>query len=199
MGITERRLREKAAVRSGILATAWELVLQDGWQSLSIRKIADAIEYSVPVIYDHFENKEAILAEFAKEGFRQVFKKMQQAKMKSDDPAEQLRAIAHAYWHFAFRNKEYFQLMYGVGMPGCEIEKCLPEIDDFKRLVMDPITAIISKGKNTGVDPFFKYFTFWSILYGLISIKNMGSLPAHDEVNKIVLDDAIKGFIKNLY
>lgn len=198
MGITERRLREKAAVRSAILTTAWQLVLRDGWQSLSIRKIAEAIEYSVPVIYDHFENKEAILAEFAKEGFLQVFKKMHQAKLRSDDPAEQLSAIAHAYWHFAFRNKEYFQLMYGVGMPGCEIEKCLPQIADFKSMVMGPITALIQKGENTNADPFLKYFTFWSILYGLISIKNMGNLPAHDEVNKMVLDDAINGFIKNL-
>lgn len=61
MGITERRLRQKEEVRSGILATAWQMVKDDGWQSLSIRKIADAIEYSIPVIYDHFQNKEAIL------------------------------------------------------------------------------------------------------------------------------------------
>ena len=59
MGTTERRLREKEKVRAAILDTAWNMVKEEGWQSLSIRKIADAIEYSVPVIYDHFENKEA--------------------------------------------------------------------------------------------------------------------------------------------
>jgi AcrR family transcriptional regulator len=74
MGITERRLRQKEEVRASILSTAWQMVREEGWQSLSLRKIADAIEYSVPVIYDHFENKEAIMLEFAKEGFQLLSK-----------------------------------------------------------------------------------------------------------------------------
>ena len=197
MGITERRIRQKEEVRFSILATAWQMVKDEGWQSLSIRKIADAIEYSIPVIYDHFQNKEAILVVFAKEGFQLLSKRIQKAKEKSDDPAEQLRAVADAYWNFAFKNKEYYQLMYGMGMPGCEIEKCFPERGNFRNLVMEPITAIISKSKNPDVNPCLKYFTFWSILHGLISIKSMNS-NVSDEVNKMVMDDAIAGFIKNL-
>ena len=50
MGIKERRLREKEEVRSTILTAGWRLVKEEGWESLSIRKIADAIEYSIPVI-----------------------------------------------------------------------------------------------------------------------------------------------------
>ena len=198
MGISERRLRQKDEVRSSILSTAWEMVKEDGWQSVSIRKIADAIEYSVPVIYDHFENKEAILMEFAKDGFRMLSKKIQAAKEKSADPAEQLKIVADAYWNFAFKNKEYYQLMYGLGMAGCEIEKCFPERDNFRKLVMEPVEAIISKSKNPGVNPCLKYYTFWSILHGLISIKSMRNPNVSDEVNKLVLDDAIEGFIKNL-
>ena len=105
MSILERRLREKEKVRSAIMTTAWQMVKEEGWQSLSLRKIAEAIEYSVPVIYDHFENKEAILVEFAREGFRLLSKKIQQAKEKSNDPAEQLKIIADAYWNFASKTK----------------------------------------------------------------------------------------------
>src|ERR1700730_15343670 len=114
MGITERRLRQKEEVRANILATAWQIAKEDGWESVSIRKIAEAIEYSAPVIYDHFQNKEAILWEFAKEGFKGLSKKIQQAKEKFNDPAEQLKAIADAYWRFAFKNKEHYQLMFGL-------------------------------------------------------------------------------------
>src|SRR5215467_996344 len=124
MGITERRQRQKEEVKTNILSTAWQMVKEDGWEAISIRKIADAIEYSVPVIYDHFENKEAILWEFAKEGFQRLTKKIQQAKDKSGDPAEQLKAIADAYWSFASKNRESYQLMFGMGMAGCAIEKC---------------------------------------------------------------------------
>jgi AcrR family transcriptional regulator len=198
MGITERRQRQKDEVRTNILSTAWQIVKEDGWEAVSIRKIADAIEYSVPVIYDHFENKEAILWEFAKEGFRMLSKKIQQAKEKSDDPYEQLKAIADAYWNFAFRNKEYYQLMFGMGMPGCEIEKCFTERAGFRNLVMEPITSIISKGNNPHVNPCLKYYTFWSILHGLISMKNMRNPNTSDEINKLVMDDAIEGFIKNM-
>lgn len=198
MGITERRLREKEKVRSAILTTAWRMVKEEGWQSLSIRKIAEAIEYSIPVIYDHFENKEAILFEFGKQGFEILSKKIQDAREKTDDPAEQLVIIANAYWDFAFRNKEHYQLMYGLGMPGCEIEKCLPERLNFRKLVLDPIVTLIKKGSRPDADPCLKYYTFWSILHGLISMKTMRGGGVSDEINKLVMDDAIAGFIKNL-
>jgi AcrR family transcriptional regulator len=197
MGITERRIRQKEEVRSSILSTAWQMVKEEGWQSLSIRKIADAIEYSVPVIYDHFENKETIMLEFAKEGFQLLSKRIQKAKEKSNTPVEQIKAIADAYWNFAFKNKEHYQLMYGMGMQGCEMEKCFPEGSDFRSAVLEPVTTLISKSKNPDVNPCLKYFTFWSILHGLISIKSMNS-NVSDEVNKMVMDDAVEGFIKNL-
>ena len=198
MGITERRLRQKEETKSKILATAWQMARDEGWHSVSIRKIAEAIEYSVPVIYDHFENKEAILHEFSKEGFRLLAKKVQQAKEKYKNPADQLKAIADAYWNFAFKNKKHFQLMYGMGMVGCEIEKCFPERAGFRNLVTEPIQAIISKSRKPNANPCLKYYTFWSIIHGLISIRNMRNAGVSEEVNKMVLDDAIDGFIKNL-
>jgi AcrR family transcriptional regulator len=198
MGISERRLKEKEKLRTNILGTAWQMVEDDGWQSLSIRKIADAIEYSVPVIYDHFENKEAILFEFAKEGFTRLTKKIEEAINKTENPADQLKQVAYAYWDFAFKYKEHYQLMYGMGMQGCEVEKCLPEKATFRNLVMEPITKLIEQGSNPKSNPCLKYYTFWSILHGLISIKNMRGSAASDEINKLVMDDAIAGFIKNL-
>jgi len=198
MGIAERRLRQKEEIRSSILATAWQLVKEDGWQSLSIRKIADAIEYSVPVIYDHFENKEAILLEFGKDGFGLLIKKLQQAKKKTGKPAEQLTAIADAYWNFAFKNKEYYQLMFGIGIACCETDKCIPEESVFREIVMEPINAILTESKKKGINACLKYHTFWSVMHGLISIKMLNYSETADELNKMVLDYAIEGFIKNL-
>ena len=198
MGIAERRLRQKEEIRASILATAWQLVKDEGWQSLSIRKIAEAIEYSVPVIYDHFENKEAILLQFGKDGFGLLIKKMQQAKKKSTDPAEQLRAIADAYWNFAYKNKEYYQLMFGLGIACCETDKCIPEKSAFRELVMEPINTILAKNSKKDVNACLKYHTYWSVIHGLISIKMISYSEIADELNKMVLDDAIEGFIKNL-
>jgi AcrR family transcriptional regulator len=198
MSTKERRLRQKEAIRSSILSTAWEMVKTSGWQSLSIRKIADAIEYSVPVIYDHFENKEAILQEISREGYLLLAKKARQAKEKHDHPAEQLKAIAEAYWNFAFKNKEYYQLMYGVGMACCESKKCMPVKDSFDDLLKETITQLIARSKRPDANPCLKQHTFWSILHGLISIKLMGNSNVSDKLNKLVMEDAMNGFIKNL-
>jgi len=198
MGIKERRLREKEEVRSTILTAGWRLVKEEGWESLSIRKIADAIEYSIPVIYDHFENKEAILEEFGKEGFKVLTKKLKKAKEKHQQPAEQLKAIAEAYWDFAMKNTEHYQLMYGVGMACCEGEHCMSEQTEFRELIAEPISELISKGKHPQANPCLKYHTFWSIMHGLISIRMTNRSDVSDQLNKLVLSDAVEGFIKNL-
>jgi AcrR family transcriptional regulator len=80
MGITDRKQRQKEEVRTSILETAWEMIVTEGWQSFSIRKVADAIEYSVPVIYSHFENKDAILLEFNRKGFELLAEALAKAK-----------------------------------------------------------------------------------------------------------------------
>jgi AcrR family transcriptional regulator len=198
MGIAERKLRQKEEIRASILRAAWQLVEQEGWQALSIRKIAEAIEYSVPVIYDHFENKEAILFQFAKEGFCLLSKKMKTAKDKASKPEDQIKAMADAYWDFSCRNKEHYQLMFGLGMATCETEKCMPEKSDFRNLLMEPISSLLSKNPGTNVNACLKYHTLWSVMHGLVSIKMMGNSDVSGEVNKLVLDDAVAGFIKNL-
>ncbi|QMU28888.1 TetR/AcrR family transcriptional regulator [Adhaeribacter radiodurans] len=198
MGIIERKQRQKEEVRGSILQAAWALVLAEGWQALSIRKIAEAIEYSVPVIYNHFENKEAILQEFTKEGFRLLNLQLEEAKLQHDEPSTQLEALAHAYWNFAFANKEYYQLMYGLGMPTCETVRQTPEMKQFSNILQETIKELINSGKNPKVDYFLKFHTFWSMLHGLISINLTGRSEAPDKLNQLILQDAIQGFIKNI-
>ncbi len=202
MGIAERKERQKKEVRDSILQAAWQLVNEDGWQSLSIRKIADAIEYSVPVVYDHFENKEAIIYEFSKQGFRLLGNKLAETRAQHTDPSLQLDAMAYAYWNFAFENKEYYQVMFGLGMPRCEQVKKMQEIMDFTEIIKTTIDDISIKN-NKPVDSFLKLNSFWSMLHGLVSINLMTPHATHDEVsiddfNAMILKDFIAGFLKGL-
>lgn len=198
MGITERKIRQKEEVRSSILKAAWQLVEKEGWQALSIRKIAEAIEYSAPVIYDHFKNKEAILLEFTKEGFRILNERLEKAKAQFTDPGKQLEAMAYAYWHFAFDNKEYYQLMYGLGMPSCEMVRNIPELGAFTQLIMSSLKEMINSSNKKDVDSFLKFHTFWSLLHGLISIKMMGNENTGHELDTMVLNDFMTGFIAGI-
>lgn len=203
MGIIERKERQKKELRDNILRVAWQVVNEEGWQSLSIRKIADAIEYSVPVVYDHFENKEAILSEFNRQGFRLLSEKLQQAKQTRRKPARQLEAIAYAYWDFAFEHKAYYQLMFGLGMPGCESVKTVPELMAFIEVISTTIEQIVKADSKSTVNVQLKVHSFWSMSHGLVSINLLA--PHHtrggmspDELNRLVLRDFITGFIRNL-
>ena len=206
MGIVERKERQRNEVRERILHAGWHLVNEDGWQNLSIRKIADAIEYSVPVIYDHFENKEAILSEFNKQGFRLLGEKLLEAKEQREKPSVQLEAIAFAYWQFAFENKAYYQLMYGLGMPSCESINTIPELNSFISVIHGVIVAIMTEGGATEdmEQTWMKVHSFWSMIHGLVSINLISSPIGHlgltaEEMNNRILNDFIKGFIKGLH
>ncbi|PWT95601.1 MAG: TetR/AcrR family transcriptional regulator [Bacteroidetes bacterium] len=198
MAIKDRVLRMKEETRNKILDVSLGIVKADGWQALSIRKIADAIEYSVPVVYDYFENKEAILFEISMDGFRLLQKKLEAALKKHDDPEDQLKALADAYWNFAFKNKEYYQLMYGLGMPCCGAGRMKPEVNAFNDLVYEAISNVISKKKSNPEEACFKTHAFWSVIHGLISIMIMRTSDINSTMNKKVMDDTVAAFIKNL-
>ena len=210
MGIIDRKQRQKEEVRASILDTAWEMVVTEGWHSFSIRKIADAIEYSVPVIYSHFENKDAILLEFNRKGFQLLADALAQAKAGQPEPANQIRAMGRAYWKFAFENKEYYQLMFGLGIPTCETAIRIPALETFSGVIIGSITAMVPAGQKPGFNPWLKYQSFWSMLHGLVSINmirlNSPERPAtgeaaalnHGDLPQQVLEDVMCSFIRGI-
>ncbi len=198
MGITERRTRQKEELRTLILEEAWEIVKAEGWQALSIRKIADAIEYSVPVVYSHFENKEAILMEFTRQGFRQLNKKLKKAMTSVKDPFQQVELMAKAYRDFAFRQKEYYQIMFGLGIPACDKVNEVEEIKIMSDMFIEVIENSLTNGTNKKADKFLKFHTFWSILHGIVSIQMVGTSGHSNDMNKQILEDAVSGFIRSL-
>lgn len=198
MGIAERRIRQKEEFRASILEAAWHQVLTEGWQSLSIRKIADAIEYSIPVIYNHFENKEAILLEFTKEGFQKLADAMQSVKDQYVEPERQLESIAYAYWDFAFEHKEYYQLMFGLGIPACERVNQIAEMKNMTTIMISTIEETIKISPDPEADYFLKYHTYLSILHGLVSIQMIRNEGKPSEGDRRILQDAVSGFIKSL-
>jgi len=198
MGITERRLRQKEEVRAAILSSAWKMVKEEGWQALSIRKIADAIEYSNPVIYSHFENKEAIQFEFIKEGFLKLGLRLKEAKAGKLRSCEQLEAMANAYWEFALHNKEYYQIMFGLGIPACETVNQISEMKALSNEMISSIQEAISLSNKPDTDYFLKFHTYWSILHGIVSIQMIEKDDRPEVTKKLILQDAVDGFIKAL-
>lgn len=193
MGSKERILRQKEETRSNILKAAREIVKEEGWQGLSMRKIADKIEYTAPIIYEYFSNKEAILQELTCKGFTILTKDLETAQKGSEDPAEQLEAMWMAYWNFALKNKEMYQLMYGVEMTCCAQRNT---VTDAPYMMITGVIGELMHAVNPQPEVVKqKYFTFFSVIHGLISINIVGN-GLSDEINKQILKDAISGIIR---
>lgn len=193
MGSKERILRQKEETRSNILKAAREIVKEEGWQGLSMRKIADKIEYTAPIIYEYFSNKEAILQELTCKGFGILTKELLAAKDESEDPAVQLENMWLVYWNFARTNKEMYQLMYGVEMTCCA--QRTTETDAPYILITNVIAKLMDSDTPKPEVVKQKYFTFFSVIHGLISINIVGN-GLSDDINKQILKDAISGIIQ---
>jgi AcrR family transcriptional regulator len=196
MGSKERIQRLKEETRTNILEAALQIVKEDGWQALSMRKIADKIEYTAPIIYEYFTNKDGILLELTRQGYILLGKNVKAAKGKYEKTEEQLEAMWTAYWNFAFKHKEYYQLMFGVDMVCCEQKKAkVPEMEFLDNLFFDTIKDLMKAEQPEEGVICRKYYTFWSIIHGLISI-NMVNKGRDEEMNQHILKDALKGIIK---
>jgi AcrR family transcriptional regulator len=117
MGHVERKLREKENLRNGIIEAAIDIAREEGWPSLTIRKIADRIEYTPPIVYEHFENKEALINEIVLIGFRKLRDQYEETSSKEYDPKKLLRLISRNFWNFAFENREIYMLMFSLERP----------------------------------------------------------------------------------
>lgn len=111
MGIPERREREKLKMRDLILDEAMKLFLSEGFEKVTIRRIAERIEYSPATIYLHFKDKDDILFALHREGFEELYKR-QQAVLAIKDPLKRLRRHGETYLSFALEKPEYYDLMF---------------------------------------------------------------------------------------
>jgi AcrR family transcriptional regulator len=197
MGSKERIHRLKEQTRVNILDAAYDIVKDEGWQALSMRKIADRIEYTAPIIYEYYANKEAILLELTKKGFLLLAERMKEAKNRHTRLEDQLEAMWLAYWNFAFEHKEYYQLMFGVEVNCCIMDELLPPGSTPYDIAAGPIAELMGIENLEDDRVCTKYYTYWSIIHGLISI-NIVRKGTSEEINRQILKDAITGITRSL-
>src|SRR5215217_9079492 len=102
MGTRERREREREELRTKILDAARELFAREGYEAVSMRKIADAIEYSPTAIYVHFADKDALLEELCSHDFGALAEAFaQEAQIK--DPIERIKALGRRFMQFGLK------------------------------------------------------------------------------------------------
>ena len=114
MGTKERRTREKEQLRRQIIAAARELFVNEGYENVSMRKIADKIEYSPTTIYLYFKDKADLLDSVCKETLLDLLNTLELLNRDKSNPVEALKKSGKAYVDFGLKYPQDYKLTFVV-------------------------------------------------------------------------------------
>lgn len=177
MGVQERRERERLQTRTKILDAARNLFAEHGYDAVSMRQIAAAIEYSPTAIYVHFEDKEALFHELCRHDFGELARAFADI-MTVADPIERIRQIGHAYMRFGLARPNHYRLMFMTPKLPPAPEEMLkrdkgdPAQDGYAVLKAAVVEGIESKRfRQELTNPDLIAQTFWGAVHGVVSLE----------------------------
>jgi Transcriptional regulator len=179
MGHIERKKRDQENIRASILNAAINLAKSEGWSAVTIRKIAEAIEYTPPIVYEYFKNKDDLIHEIIIYGFQKLRQIGSENLLKASDPKEKLLALSLVHWDFSYEHRELYQLMFSLERP-------LPsdEAEKGAQLMKDIFNRITSQ---TGKELDILIFNWICLLNGTISMIMQFEKPEYPLKEKFAL------------
>ena len=178
MGIAQRRERQKAEVRDLILSASRRIVLEEGFEALSMRKIAEAIEYAPSTIYLHFESRDAIARELVRQGF-DAFLRYFKSAARIDDPWERLAAFGRLYVKFACDQPESYRLIFMTRFSDAVVPPREKEMhgegdepgDQAFRLLLGTVEELLRTKRMRPIDPMLGAELAWAAMHGMVSLR----------------------------
>jgi AcrR family transcriptional regulator len=181
LSIAERKGRQRAERESRIVEAARAIAEREGWDAVTIRRLADEIEYSQPVLYSHFENRDAIVSAVAIEGFKEINVALREAAPGSTGERNALENVAMAYLGFASRCPALYEAMF-----------VLPTDLRFGEAETRPELRAGFEALATVVAPFCVDVdtateTFWAALHGLAELERAGRIRPSASAERVRL------------
>jgi AcrR family transcriptional regulator len=169
MGITERREREKEEVRRKILDAARELFASEGYERVTMRRIAEAIEYSPTTIYHHYEDKDDLVKALCDEDFGKLFLTLSAAPMPAD-PIEVIRRLGLAYCQFGLDHPNHYRFMFMT--PHEESQKVEPDDPGSRsfEVLRSAVVRAIEAGRLRREDPDLVAQVLWASIHGAVAL-----------------------------
>lgn len=200
MGVTERRERERVEIRQKILDAARELFATEGYERVTMRRIAEAIEYSPTTIYNHFEDKDDLVNALCEEDFSRLLA-LFRGQRPPDDPVEWIRQLGRSYARFGLDNPNHYRFMF---MTPAKYEK-VPEPhssgqDSFGVLKM-AVEQALATGQFRPGDPHLVAQVLWASIHGAVALlitmqsEHWPKGPASPGLVDEVVENGIRGFL----
>jgi AcrR family transcriptional regulator len=177
MSVLGRRARERQRRERLIVTTARELAEAEGWNAVTTRRLAEAIEYSQPVLYSHFSGKDSIIRAVALEGFSELAAKLRDARHAARSPRPALLALARAYLEFAHTQPALYDAMFTLAeIPFAKPDTPTPLHEGFAELRQALAPFAPARNVETLAE------VVWSTLHGLATLSRSHRLrPDHAE------------------
>ncbi|WP_370677493.1 WHG domain-containing protein [Pleomorphomonas sp. PLEO] len=170
MGIAERKGRERAEREQRIVAAARAIAEREGWDAVTIRRLAEEIEYSQPVLYSHFENRTAIVAAVAVEGFQDIATMLRAAAGASTGQTQAVEAVAMAYLDFALGHPALYEAMFVLPT---DLRFAEADTREELRAGFDALSAVVAPFRAE-VEVVTE--AFWAALHGLAELERSGRI-----------------------
>jgi AcrR family transcriptional regulator len=207
MGTRERREREKSETRDKIVDAARELFVSEGYEGVSMRRVAEKIEYSPTAIYLHFADKEELFRELCHRDYARLAEVFQSSVMSSD-PIERLKQIGAIYIDFGTHHPNHYKFMFMTPHPRHEFDDQdremhgNPEKDAYAFLKWAVQQAIDAGRFRADVrDAEAVSQTLWAAVHGVISLEIAKGCdawvqwrPMRDRA-EMVLDVMLRGLV----
>jgi AcrR family transcriptional regulator len=200
MGVKERKEREKQDMRELILKAAHQIFVDKSFEEVSIRNIADEIEYSPATIYLYFKDKNEIFYALHTEAFK-VFNQYVAEIMTIANPFDRLVAMGRKYMAFARKYPKYYDIMFITKAPmDCHLNKDKWEEGTKAHCFLEALVEQCQKaGHFKGLDVKILSLSIWSYTHGLCSLELQNRLRIYpDEDQYTITRDSFEQFIKIL-
>ena len=200
MGVKERKERERIDMKELILKSAHQLFIDKGFDEVSIRNIAEAIEYSPATIYLYFKDKNEIFHALHGEAFK-VFNHFVAGVFEIKDPFKRLVAMGEKYMEFTFKYPKYYTIMFIAEAPMQCDEGSEGWLEGASALeALEGIVAECMKEgslKKQPVKPMA--FTIWSYMHGMCSLALRDRMKHYtEEEREGMIEKSFKIFIQLL-
>ena len=180
MGTAERKGRDRAAREHRIVAAARAIAEREGWDAVTVRRLADEIEYSQPVLYSHFKNRDTIVAAVAVEGFKELTVALREAASGSTG-RNALKNVALAYLAFALDRPALYDAMFVLPTDLRFAEAgTRPEL----RAGFEALAAVVAPFCVEVADV---TETFWAALHGVATLERSGRIRPSARNERIAL------------
>ena len=178
MGSRDRRDRERKETREKIFAAAREMFAHEGYEAVTMRAIADKVEYTPTAIYHHFANKQALVTELCNCDFDVLAKQFARASTITD-PLERMRMAGEAYLQFAIEHPQHYRFMFMTTLPEIPHDAQFmvevvgnPESDAYAFLRLACVEAIEQGRLRPELSDSHEVTQLlWATLHGLISLR----------------------------